>query len=101
MIDITIIPRITKSRNPNIQVTTKLFDKRRAYTAFNIVRFPSVWSNLNLGSELNIITGQFHRLRRIILDEDNFIEEMGHTIHDLCQKGYKRNTLHPKLRIVG
>jgi len=102
MLDITISAYITKTTTAKIQLTTKLFDKRRAeaYTGFNIVRFPSVWSNLNLGSKLNIITGQFHRLRRIILDEENFIEEMGKTLQDLHKKGFERKTLHAKLRKI-
>lgn len=62
------------------------------------MRFPHISSNLSVRCKYNIIIGQFHRFRRIILDKPNFIEECARLLQAMMERGYKYDTMRRKLR---
>ena len=46
----------------------------------------------------NIVIGQFHRFRRIILDKNNFTEECARLLLAMVERGYSHRTLRKKLK---
>jgi hypothetical protein len=81
-------------------LTTKLYDKRRQphFQHVRIVRFPHFTSLLSRRCKYGVLTSQFHRYTRIILDKNNFTEELARLVHDLVDKGYSPEVLHRHLR---
>ena len=81
-------------------VTTQLYDKRRRpeFASVQIVRFPHITSNLSVRCKYNIIIGQFHRFRRILLEKSNFVDEIALLLQALMDRGYKQATLRRKLK---
>lgn len=80
---------------PNGLLTTELYDKRREQRFANIqlVRFPHVSSNLSDRCKYNCISGEFHRLRRIVLQQDNFCRELARVQVQLESRGYSSRRL--------
>lgn len=71
-------------------LTTSLFDKRRTvpYAGIPIVRFPHISSKLSARCTYGILTSQFIRYSRIILDRDNFVRELAVLLRALTDRGY-------------
>eukprot|EP00198_Chlamydomonas_reinhardtii_P006371 XP_001695707.1 predicted protein [Chlamydomonas reinhardtii] len=80
------------------RITTRLYDKRDqpAFARIRLSRFVAADSSVNEAAKRNILTGQFHRLRRIILDYDNFCLEMARLMRALLDCGYARKRLDDK-----
>ena len=71
-------------------LTTRLFDKRttRAYREVNIVRFPHITSMLSRRASYGILTSQFIRFSRVILQRRDFVLQVALLISALVDKGY-------------
>ncbi|GLC66701.1 hypothetical protein PLESTF_000462700 [Pleodorina starrii] len=74
---------------------TRLYDKReqRAFDGVRLSRFVHVSSNVNEAAKRNLFLSQFHRLRRIIMDVDNFVEATAHVLVALIKQGYSQHTM--------
>jgi hypothetical protein len=74
---------------------TRLYDKReqRAFDGVRLSRFVHISSNVNEAAKRNIFVSQFHRLRRVILDVDDFAESVAHILVALVKQGYKKSAL--------
>lgn len=82
------------------RITTQLYDKRDqpAFTNVRLSRFIAPDSSVNEAAKRSILTGQFHRLRRVILDYNNFCKEMARVIRALVDCGYHRPQLETTYR---
>lgn len=67
------------------------------FAAVRLVRFPHITSNLSVRCKYNIVIGQFHRFRRIILDKANFIQECALLLLAMQDRGYRMGTLKRRL----
>ncbi|PNW70140.1 hypothetical protein CHLRE_17g707450v5 [Chlamydomonas reinhardtii] len=92
-LDILLILRTTPSGDARI--TTRLYDKRvqPVFDGVRLSRFIGADSNVNEASKRNIFTGQFHRLRRVVMEVENFVFESANLIAALTQMGYSRARL--------
>ncbi len=74
---------------------TRLYDKRvqPAFHGVRLSRFVARDSNVNEACKRNIFTGQFHRLRRVISDVDNFCSEIAALVRALETMAYPRALL--------
>lgn len=94
---VTLIVPVKRGRSITMvsRITTRLYDKRDqpAFASVRLSRFVAADSSVNEAAKRNILTGQFHRLRCVILDYDNFCCEMGRLIRALVDSGYDRGTL--------
>ena len=85
---------------PNGAINTTLYNKLREqkFAHIRICRFPHISSNLSRRCKYNCLVGEFHRLRRIILDQDNFCFEVARVMYELTLRGYSisklQRTLH-------
>ena len=80
---------------PTRWFVTRLYDKRvqPAFHGVRPSRFVARDSNVNEACKRNIFTGQFHRLRRVISDVDNFCSEIAALMRALETMGYPRSLL--------
>ncbi|CAL8465384.1 g4920 [Coccomyxa elongata] len=85
---------------PDGVVTTHLYDKRRdpKFADIEMVRFPHISSNLSARCKYNCLTGEFHRLRRIVLQHDNFCMELASVQVELELRGYSPRRLRKQLQ---
>jgi hypothetical protein len=65
-----------------------------------MVRFPHISSNLSARCKYNCLTGEFHRLRRIVLQQENFCMEMARVRFQLEKRGYSPRRLQKQLQIL-
>ncbi|PNH09713.1 hypothetical protein TSOC_003618 [Tetrabaena socialis] len=87
-------------RDGKCHIRTVLYDKRdqRVFGGIRLSRFVPRCSSVNEAAKRNIFSGQFHRLRRIITDPENFCFSMARIMTDLMRQGYTRNALEVKYR---
>ncbi|PNW87106.1 hypothetical protein CHLRE_02g109300v5 [Chlamydomonas reinhardtii] len=92
-LDILLILRTTPAGHARI--TTRLYDKRvqPVFDGVRLSRFIGTDSNVNEASKRNIFTGQFHRLRRVVTEVENFAFETANLITALTRMGYRRPRL--------
>ncbi|KXZ47890.1 hypothetical protein GPECTOR_32g503 [Gonium pectorale] len=96
-LDILLVPT---NRHGVSHITTRLYDKRDqpAFQNVRLSRFVPLHSNVNEAAKRKIFTGQFHRLRRIISDMDNFCYEIARVMLALLHNGYQRHHLETSYR---
>ena len=84
---------------PDGVITTHLYAKLREhkFTGIDTCRFPHITSNLSSRCKYNCLTGEFHRLRRIVLDPENFCYEMARVCVQLELRGYASRRLYKQL----
>ena len=84
---------------PSGIITTHLYNKLREpkFADIDTCRFPHITSNLSARCKRNCLTGEFHRLRRIVLDHDNFCCEMARVRVQLELRGYPASRLRKQL----
>ncbi len=66
------------------RLLTRLYDKRVQPAFTNVSRFVHSASNVNESCKRNILTNNFHRLRRVITDSHNFCLEIALVIRALA-----------------
>ena len=83
-----------------VQSFTKLYDKRRnaCYRGIPIVQYQHVSSTLSLHCGYNILIGQLHRFRELIMLRDNYILEVARLVLRMQKRGYKKSILFRKLK---
>ncbi|BDA45564.1 hypothetical protein COCOBI_07-3510 [Coccomyxa sp. Obi] len=82
----------------NAIVHYMLYDDQSFYGFQGIYpRFPLITSNPSARCKRNCLTGEFHRLRRIVLDHDNFCCELAWVRVQLELRGYPANRLRKQL----
>ena len=57
-------------------------------------------SKISNTAKYGVVTSQFHRLRRIVLQRRNFVENMADILYMLIQKGYSRGDMLGRLRFL-
>ena len=77
---------------PRCRLLTRLYDKRvqPAFARARLSRLIPHDSNANESAKRNILVGQFHRLRRVITDPNNFCIEVAAVFNHLLTKGHSR-----------
>ena len=82
------------------QSLTKLYDKRRnaCYRGIPIVQYAHVSSTISLHCGYNILIGQLHRFRELILMRSNYVTEVARLIIRMQKRGYKKSILLRKLK---
>ncbi len=102
--DLTIGPNLATNLGiPYGALTTFLYDKRRqpGFQKFKLVRFPHISSRISAFCKYNILSSQFHRYRRIILDRTNFIAELANLLNYMINvSGYSSTKLMAKLKTL-
>ena len=81
---------ITSEPGGKRRITTQLYDKRKhpPLSEVFIIKYPHMSSKISNTAKYGIVTSQFHRLRRIILQHKNFVDNMADILHTLMNKGY-------------
>ncbi len=89
-----------RSHTMSAFITTRLYDKRAqpAFAGVRLSRYVPRHSNVNDPAKDNILASQFHRLRRIITEPNNFCASMADVIATLAANGYKRSALAHRYR---
>ncbi len=82
------------------RLLTRMYDKRvqPAFTNVHLSRFVHSASNTNESCKRNILTSQFHRLRRVITDPHNFCLEIALVIRTLASQSYPVGRMVAQLR---
>ena len=96
--DIRIIPEPGGRR----RITTHLYDKRKhpPFSQAFIIKYPHMSSKISNTAKYGIVTSQFHRLRRIILQRSNFVNNMVDILHTLTNKGYNTEDMLGRVRFL-
>lgn len=83
-----------------VQSFTKLYDKRRnaCYRGIPIVQYTHVASTLSIHCGYNILIGQLHRFRELIMLRDNYILEVARLVRRMQNRGYRKSILFKKLQ---
>lgn len=63
-----------------------------------IVQYAHVSSTLSLHCGYNILVGQLHRFRELIMLRDNYIPEVARLVRRMQNRGYKKTILFRKLK---
>ena len=81
---------ITTEPGGRRRITTQLYDKRKhpPLSGVFIIKYPHMSSKISETAKYSIVTSQFHRLRRIVLQRRNFVDNMADILHTLVHKGY-------------
>ena len=96
--DIRLIPAPGGRR----RITTQLYDKRKhpPLSQVFIIKYPHMSSKISNTAKYGIVTSQFHRLRRIILQRSNFVDNMADILHTLTNKGYNTEDMLGRVRFL-
>jgi len=72
------------------RLSTVLYDKREhlPLSRLFIIKYPHASSNISSAAKYGIITSQYHRLRRIIMDRNDFTFRMAGIINYMHTKGH-------------
>ena len=72
------------------RLTTVLYDKREhlPLSGLFIIKYPHASSNISSAAKYGIITSEYHRLRRIIMDRTDFTFRMAGIIDYMHSKGH-------------
>lgn len=105
-LDVRIITQRKRVRNvdglfDSIAVSfTQLYDKRRedCYAGIPIVQYQHVSSTVSVHSGYNIMLGQLHRFRTLIMNRGNYVMESAKLVKRMVHRGYKRSIVMRKLR---
>ena len=84
-------------------LTTRLYDRRMHdphFSAIPVVYYTHALSMVAAHTKFNVLTGQFHRLRRLILDRSNFCSSIAVVLFHLQRRGYSSRLLKRKLRFL-
>lgn len=57
-------------------------------------------SKISETAKYGIVTSQFHRLQRIVLQRRNFVDNMADTLHTLVHRGYDMEGMLGKVRFL-
>ncbi len=89
-LDILLVHQPTTGATPTSRFTTRLYDKRDqpAFHDVRLSRYIPRCSNVNEAAKRNIFASQFHRLRAIILDIDDFALQAARLVVALTRQGY-------------
>ena len=84
------------------RITTQLYDKRKhpPLSEVFIIKYPHMSSKISSTAKYGIVTSQFHRLRRIILQRRNFVDNMADILHTLTVKGYNTEGMLGRVRFL-
>jgi len=82
--------RIQREVGSISRLTTVLYDKREhlPLSRLFIIKYPHASSNISSAAKYGIITSQYHRLRRIIMDRSDFTFRMAGIIGYMRTKGH-------------
>ena len=96
-LDILLIPDTSSA---SCRIITHLYDKRvqPAFLNIRLSRFVHFSSNVDDSCKRNILTGQIHRLSRIITDPNNFCFEVALVIRALQAQAYPIHRLRQQTR---
>lgn len=96
-LDVLLVPQIRPTPPPldalqacfSMRIVTRLYGKRvqPLFARVRLTRFIHASSNVAEQSRCGLLAGQFHRLRRIVTDFDNFVEDIAHIIANLARSG--------------
>ena len=93
---------ITAEPGGRRRITTQLYDKRKhpPLSGVFIIKYPHMSSKISETAKYSIVTSQFHRLQRIVLQRRNFVDNMADILHTLVHKGYDMEGMLGKVRFL-
>ena len=65
-----------------------------------IIKYPHMSSKISNTAKYGVVTSQFHRLRRIILQRSNFVDNMADTLRTLMNKAYDTEDMLGRVRFL-
>lgn len=91
-LDLTIQSRHADGKTPLCTILYSKFREEK-FRGLPIIRYPHMSSNLSLSLKINVLVGQFHRLRQIITERDNFVDELAAVMNTLFRRGYNARAM--------
>ena len=84
------------------RINTQLYDKRKhpPLSEVFIIKYLHMSSKISNTAKYGIVTSQFHRLRRIMLQRRTFVDIMDDILHTLANKGYDTGDMLGRLRFL-
>jgi hypothetical protein len=81
-------------------IQTTLYDKciHGPLSGLNIIKYPHITSNLSWQCKYNILSTEFHRLKRNITERPDFCFHIARIILRLVRRGYQLNLLLQRLQ---
>lgn len=91
---------IQRQHGSNSRLTTVLYDKREHSPLAEqfIIKFPHASSNISAAAKYGVITSQYHRLRRIIMQRNDFTHRIAGLIHYMQSKGHDASRMLKQIR---